>query len=167
MDRLLAKIGLVVRGIRESDGCAIDDAHMMTAPEIFARDRLGGYHPEGASKAAFFEAHGIRRGDWQALAEALRDQARRHPVADVSRSPYGLKYAVNGPLLSPDGRMPLVRTIWIVDAGAEFPRLVTAYPMDLALQRHFRPKSLPGSSSVAAASSRCVSPRSISSKVSL
>lgn len=92
---------------------------------------LAADHPEGASEAAFFEAHGFRRSDWQALAEALRDHARRHPMAEVSRSPYGTKHAVDGPLRSPDGRMPMVRAIWIVDAGAEFPRLVTAYPLDV------------------------------------
>lgn len=92
---------------------------------------LAADHPEGASKADFFEAHGFRRGDWQALAEALRDHARRQVVADVAPSPYGIKYAVDGPLRSPDGHMPMVRAIWIVDAGAEFPRLVTAYPLDI------------------------------------
>jgi hypothetical protein len=88
-------------------------------------------HPEGAGKAAFFEAHGFLRADWQALAEALRDHARHNAVAEVSHSPYGTKHAVDGPLRSPDGRGPMVRAIWIVDAGAEFPRLVTAYPMDV------------------------------------
>lgn len=88
-------------------------------------------HPEGASKAAFFKAHGFQRGDWQMLAEALRDHARRNAVSEVSRSPYGTKHAVDGPLWCPDGRMPMVRAIWIVDARAEFPRLVTAYPMDV------------------------------------
>lgn len=58
---------------------------------------LAADHPEGAGKAAFFEAHGFRRADWQALAEALRGHARRHAVAEISRSPYGTKYAVDGP----------------------------------------------------------------------
>lgn len=88
-------------------------------------------HPEGASKAVFFQAHGFRLGDWQRLAEALRDHARRNSVSEVSRSLYGTKHAVDGPLRCPDGRTPRVRAIWIVDAGAEFPRLVTAYPMDV------------------------------------
>ena len=92
---------------------------------------LAADHPEGASKAAFFEAHGFRREEWQALASALKDHARRHPVAEVSRSPFGTKHTVDGPLRSPDGRMPMVRAIWIVDSGAEFPRLVTAYPLDV------------------------------------
>jgi len=92
---------------------------------------LATHHPEGASKAAFFEAHGFQRGNWQMLAEALRDHARCNAVSEVSRSPCGTKHAVDGPLRCPDGRMPMVRAIWIVDAGAEFPRLVTAYPMDV------------------------------------
>jgi hypothetical protein len=50
---------------------------------------------------------------------------------DIVRSPYGTKYIVDGPLRSPDGRLPIVRTIWIVDAETEFPRLVTAYPLDV------------------------------------
>lgn len=92
---------------------------------------LAADHPEGASKAAFFEAHGFRLGDWKMLAEALRDHARRNPVSEVSPSPYGTKHAVDGPLRCPDGRMPMVRAVWILDAGADFPRLVTAYPMDV------------------------------------
>ncbi|MCC6235867.1 MAG: hypothetical protein IT580_24740 [Verrucomicrobiales bacterium] len=92
---------------------------------------LAADHPEGASKAAFFEDHGFRRGAWQVLAEALRVHGLRHQVTHIARSPYGTKYVVDGPLPSPDGRMPLVRTIWIVDSGAEIPRLVTAYPLDV------------------------------------
>lgn len=48
---------------------------------------LAADHPEGASKAAFFEAYGFRLGDWKMLAEALRDHARRNPVSEVSPSP--------------------------------------------------------------------------------
>ena len=92
---------------------------------------LAGGHPEGASKAAFFQALGFRRAEWQALVEALQDHARRHQVADIERSPYGTKYIVDGPIRSPDGRAPMVRTVWIVDSGVEIPRLVTAYPLDV------------------------------------
>lgn len=30
---------------------------------------------------------------------------------------------------SPDGRLPQVRAVWIVDTGKDTPRLVTAYPL--------------------------------------
>jgi hypothetical protein len=92
---------------------------------------LAGDHPEGASKASFFQAVGFRRSEWQALSEAIQDHARRHQVTEIERSPYGTKYVVDGPMRSPDGRAPVVRAVWIVDAGAEFPRLVTAYPIDV------------------------------------
>ena len=35
---------------------------------------------------------------------------------------------LDGKIETPDGRCPIVRTIWIVDRGLESPRLVTAYP---------------------------------------
>lgn len=119
---------------------ALGDRPAVTLPGIevavIEERKVTGYllaadHPEGASKACFFEAHGFQRGTWQMLAEALRDHARSNAVSEVSRSPYGTKHAVDGPFRCPDGRMPMVRAIWIVDAGAEIPRLVTAYPIDV------------------------------------
>jgi hypothetical protein len=37
---------------------------------------------------------------------------------------------VDGVLPTPSGQTPTVRTIWIVDAGADTPRLVSAYPKE-------------------------------------
>lgn len=33
-------------------------------------------------------------------------------------------------MLTPDGRLPQVRSVWIVDSGKEVARLVTAYPLE-------------------------------------
>ena len=52
----------------------------------------------------------------------------RTDVARQVRSTWGEKYLVDGPLDSPSGITPAVRTVWIVDAGTDAPRLVTAYP---------------------------------------
>jgi hypothetical protein len=41
---------------------------------------------------------------------------------------HGIKYIVDGALITPSGKRPTVRTVWIVDRGSENPRLVTAYP---------------------------------------
>lgn len=38
------------------------------------------------------------------------------------------RYQVEGSLAAPDGRRPLVRTIWQMDEGQLAPRLITAYP---------------------------------------
>jgi len=52
-------------------------------------------------------------------------------AADVTKSMetvHGKKYIVDGDLKNPVGKAARVRTIWIIDAGVDFPRLVTAYP---------------------------------------
>ena len=42
---------------------------------------------------------------------------------------HGKKYIVDGELENPAGKEAWVRSIWIIDAGTDFPRLVTAYPL--------------------------------------
>jgi len=85
-------------------------------------------HPDGASKAKFFAALGFERDDWRTLAEALKRVAAENEVAKNSASPYGEKFIVDGQIESPCGKTPVVRTVWIIDAGADAARLVTAYP---------------------------------------
>mgnify|MGYP006953970691 FL=1 len=43
---------------------------------------------------------------------------------------HGQKYIVDGELATPCGQRPVVRTVWVVDAGRVIPRLVTAYPQE-------------------------------------
>lgn len=98
------------------------------------REKVTGYslctsHPDGASKAAFFSRHGFTAEAWEVLAEAPQDHGWSHPVCGSVPSAYGTRYSVDGPLESPDGRNPKVRTVWIVEHGSETPRLVTAYPL--------------------------------------
>ena len=86
-------------------------------------------HPEGASKAEFFSSFGFTAGDWQDLAYALVEHARAHPVSSMMKSSYGTKYGIDGPIHCPDGRTPSIRAVWIIDAGGQNPRLVTAHPL--------------------------------------
>ena len=85
-------------------------------------------HPDGRSKAAFFMRFGFRSDRWDVLAEALRTTGTSHPVVSVVESAHGTRYTVDGPMQAPDGRAPMVRTVWIVEAGRA-PRLVTAHPL--------------------------------------
>jgi hypothetical protein len=87
-------------------------------------------HPDGYGKAEFFVAKGFRRKAWHVLAEALRQVARENIVMKHMTSPHGQKYIVDGILRSPTGLTALVRTVWIVDADGDTPRLVTAYPRE-------------------------------------
>ena len=43
------------------------------------------------------------------------------------KSSFGVKYVIDGPLQTPDGRNPSVRAIWFVETGEKQPRFVTAY----------------------------------------
>lgn len=85
-------------------------------------------HPEGASKAVFFRTMGFAPERWTDLADALKRQARDHDVAGVYPSTFGVRYRIEGPLKTPRGKSPIIRSIWFIDSGASVPRLVTAYP---------------------------------------
>ncbi|MCU0229435.1 MAG: hypothetical protein MUF01_17540 [Bryobacterales bacterium] len=82
-------------------------------------------HPQNGGKARFFLEHGF---DAETLAASLAGHPVRHPVASQQTSPHGRKFVVICALASPDGRDPCITSVWIIDADAEQPRLVTAYP---------------------------------------
>jgi len=86
-------------------------------------------HRSGASKARFFFGFGFRPQRWQALAKALRVHAQKNDVCRERYTGFGVCYEVDGPLVTPDGRGARVRTVWLLEAGAVAPRLVTAYPL--------------------------------------
>lgn len=89
---------------------------------------LNASHPDNGGKAQFVGILGFAPTDPAALAEALRGVAVLGDVVLQAESLHGRKFVVDGALKSPSGRQPTVRTVWIVDAGQDIPRLVTAYP---------------------------------------
>lgn len=98
------------------------------------RDKILGYllsptHPRARAKAAFFSGFAFREERWQDLTDSLRKHALSHGVATELETPFGRKYTVEGAMETPDKRNPLVRSVWIIEKGTEFPRLVTAYPL--------------------------------------
>lgn len=100
---------------------------------IVARSKVVRYllsstHPEGRTKAVWFGRFGFKVGAWQVLARALRDHAWEQELESVEESVFGRRYTIAGPLRSPDGRTPTIRSVWFVEAGRTIPRLVTAYP---------------------------------------
>ncbi len=84
----------------------------------------------GKTKARFFLAFGFTIEAWEAMAEALKLHASTHEVARIEeRLPFGVHYVIEGSLITPDGRNPDVRVVWIIDDGDDTPRLVSAYPL--------------------------------------
>lgn len=90
-------------------------------------------HPRGAGKARFFRSFGFTTEHWQDLARALTEQGRDGRVSGTSRTQTGnVQYEVDGPLRTPGGRSPTIRTVWERhESGGAYPeglRLVTAFP---------------------------------------
>ncbi len=108
------------------------DQAVVEEPKV-AEYLLSPDHPDGRSKAEFFNRFGFRREAWQVLADALRQHGAAYPVAKSAHSAWGTRYSADGELNCPDGRCPRIRTVWIVeDLGSGIklvPRLITAYPV--------------------------------------
>ena len=87
-------------------------------------------HRYGGSKAQFFAEFGFGLQAWETLAEALREHGQRHEVSRTRQTRWGPRYEIDGELNTPDGRRPLIRSVWQLDDGEIAPRLITAYPLE-------------------------------------
>ena len=81
------------------------------------------------SKPDFFFRFGFSADNWQAFAEALRLQGAANDVVRIVETAYGLRYHIDGIIETPDGRNPWIKTVWQIDAGTDYPRLITARPL--------------------------------------
>ena len=85
-------------------------------------------HAVGRTKAKFFGEFGFNKSNVGSLESGLLAIARIEDVTDVTTTPYGVKYVVDGSLPTPMGIEVKVRTVWIIETGEERPRFVTAHP---------------------------------------
>src|ERR1700686_3921616 len=98
---------------------------------FISKSKLRGYllsseHPHGRHKAVFFLQFGFSIANFEVLASALLRHAEKHGVAKTEDSPYGKRYVIDGGMVAPDGRNPLVRAVWFMETGEDIPRFVTA-----------------------------------------
>jgi hypothetical protein len=54
--------------------------------------------------------------------------ARSDTAGPGQVSEFGAKFEIRATLSGPNGRQATIKTIWIVDAGDDTPRFVTAHP---------------------------------------
>lgn len=84
-------------------------------------------HPEGRHKARVFaETVGLVREDSPILIGALRLAARHEDVEEGVVDHYGHRYTLDFDFDGPTGSRT-IRSVWIVRAGEDAPRLVTCY----------------------------------------
>jgi len=89
---------------------------------------LSATHPHGRHKAKFFNKYGFFQDSWEALASALLKHADELEVAGVEDTSFGMRYTLKGRIVAPDGRTPVIHSVWFVEKGESVPRFVTAYP---------------------------------------
>lgn len=86
-------------------------------------------HRDGRSKAKFFAQFGFSAEGWEELAQALRQHAADHEIAKAEQSLFGTRYVIEGQITTPDGRTPLIRSVWFIPTGETIPQFATAYPL--------------------------------------
>ena len=90
---------------------------------------LSATHPTGRHKAAWLTKYGFAVEGWEALAGALKRHADMHEVVRTEDSLFGMRYVIEGPLETPDGRNPRARSVWFMESGESVPHFVTMYPL--------------------------------------
>lgn len=102
---------------------------------IISAEKLKNYllsdsHPIGRTKATFFRSLGFSATNLSEFDKAIRDLIQTESVQKTLSSAYGTKYIINGMLRGSAQQTHLIRTVWIIEDEENFPRLVTAYPID-------------------------------------
>jgi hypothetical protein len=96
-------------------------------------EKIAGYllserHPVGQAKARYFKKVGYSEKNVLQLREDLIKIAVINAVSEEISTPFGIKYIVDGDVVSPTGITARLRTVWIIETGEKLPRFVTAYP---------------------------------------
>ena len=89
---------------------------------------LSPVNPRARGKSAFFHALGFNISNWETPRWALLDIARSGNANLGQESEFGAKYEVRAIITGPAGRQAVIKTVWIVDAGDDQPRFITAHP---------------------------------------
>ncbi|MFB2971704.1 DUF6883 domain-containing protein [Aerosakkonema sp. BLCC-F183] len=95
--------------------------------------KLAGYllsetHSVGKSKAKFFRELGFNEDNVDILEQELLKIARFQEISETIATTHGTKYVIVGTINTPSGKAVSILTVWIIDAGQENPRFVTARP---------------------------------------
>jgi hypothetical protein len=97
-------------------------------PEKITSYLLNIKHKRGGNKAVLLSSLGYSIEDWSRLVDDLRLYHLNVEVTLVRDTPYGQRYEIRAPLITPSGRSLIVRSIWQIDIGADQPRFITLFP---------------------------------------
>ncbi len=96
-------------------------------------EKITGYllsesHPVGKAKARYFRRIGYSEKNVERLREDLIRIAVSSAVSEEVNTLLGIKYIIDGYVISPTGIRARLRTVWIIETGENLPCFVTAYP---------------------------------------
>ena len=97
-------------------------------PDKLINYLLNTSHKRGHTKALLLAKFGYQADNWQQLDSDIRKYHLNAEVDVVRQTMYGMRYEIRAPLQTPDGRTLIIKTIWQIDEGTDFPRLITLFP---------------------------------------
>ena len=81
-----------------------------------------------SDKSQFLGIAGYTLATWEVLARDLHNLVKTHEISDMTISPYGIKWEVQGTLAGPNGQVLRVVTVWITLEASGETRFVTLFP---------------------------------------
>ena len=113
----------------------VPNAHLAIVADAKLTDYLMNLaSPRGAAKAKFLLRFGFSMDRLDELRNALLSHVRDLEVTATQLSKFGTIFEVEGALECPDGRNPIVCSVWMIDVGAMSPRLITMVPRAKGMQ---------------------------------
>jgi len=76
----------------------------------------------------FLGLAGYPLATWEVLAHDLHNLAKTHEISDMTISPYGIKWEVQGTLAGPNGQVLRVVTVWMTLEASGETRFLTLFP---------------------------------------
>jgi hypothetical protein len=85
-------------------------------------------HKRGGTKAKLLLQFGYSPDNWQQLELDIRKFHLTEDVKLIKETAYGTRYEISANLITPINIPLLVKTVWQIDTGTDFPRLITLFP---------------------------------------
>ena len=98
---------------------------------VIAREKLTHYLlvlRRRNDKSQWLAQAGYTLENWQEFETDLRKQVLSTDATPIERTEYGQMYEINGKLVGPNGKILLVRTIWMTENATGITKFITMYP---------------------------------------
>ncbi|WP_103670754.1 DUF6883 domain-containing protein [Pseudanabaena sp. BC1403] len=102
--------------------------HAVIEPSKLTEYLLNSEHKRGGTKAKLLILFGYSLENWQQLEADIRGFHFGVDAIVVKETAYGVRYEISANLLTPINKQLFVKTVWQIDKGTDFARLITLVP---------------------------------------